>query len=68
MGSVIGGLPDHAGCRGGNTELGHATVGSLLGLEIGGISIGYGKLIWTCRIRNIPVRVHLAPAGAPGYN
>jgi hypothetical protein len=42
-------------------ELGHALVGKALGLEVGAISIGYGRLLWRFEVFAIPVHIHAWP-------
>jgi hypothetical protein len=42
-------------------EAGHAVMGGLLGLELGGVGIGYGPVVWKFGIRGLPVQIHAWP-------
>lgn len=48
-------------------ELGHAIAGYLLGLEIGAIGVGHGRIVWRGTIRGIALNWHLWPATGRVY-
>lgn len=48
-------------------ELGHAVTAYLLGLEIGGIGIGFGRVVWQFEIRGLPIRLHSWPVSGRVY-
>jgi tetratricopeptide (TPR) repeat protein len=48
-------------------ELGHAVTAYLVGLEVGGVGIGFGRVVWQLEIRGIPVRLHSWPVSGRVY-
>ena len=48
-------------------ELGHAVTAHLIGLEVGGIGVGFGRVIWQREIRGLPVRLHSWPLSGRVY-
>jgi hypothetical protein len=42
-------------------ELGHASAAWALGLEVGGIAIGHGRVLRTFEIAGLPIRIHQWP-------
>jgi len=48
-------------------ELGHATAAYLLGLEIGAIGIGHGRILWRGALRGVALNWHVWPVSGRVY-
>jgi len=48
-------------------ELAHAVMGHLLGLELGGINFGFGRVIWKFQVHGLPVQLRAWPLSGRVY-
>ena len=48
-------------------ELGHAVTAYLVGLQVGSIGIGFGRVVIKFEIRELPVRLHMCPTSGRVY-
>jgi hypothetical protein len=48
-------------------EAGHALTASLLQLEIGGVGIGYGRVLWRFQLGGLPIQIHAWPLSGRVY-
>jgi hypothetical protein len=48
-------------------ELGHAVTAHFIGLKVGAIGIGFGRVIWKFEFRGLPIRLHIWPLAGVVY-
>ena len=45
----------------------HALTGLLVGLELGGVGFGFGRVVWRFQVRGLPIRLHAWPLSGRVY-
>lgn len=48
-------------------EAAHALTGILVGLELGGVGFGFGRVVWRFQVRGLPIQLHAWPLSGRVY-
>lgn len=48
-------------------EAAHALTGILVGLELGGVGFGFGRIVWRFQVRGLPIQLHAWPLSGRVY-